>query len=541
MKLITSMKISKRLVITAITLTLLVATLQMSAMSTTNVEKQDNIEKFSAVQMKSRRQPLEVKATRMNVPTTRVAPLILLVDQSILSSDFDCQYPAITSNGASILVIGNEQQDVFSSDLIMTSSSDGGNTWSEILTFDVADALLEKPVVDYCGTNDFQGYGTCMRDPNTGFWPIIHFPSLTDPTAVWKTTEGWMMAWGIDLSDFIEMTGVDVGGYPYGDDAPGPDFHGVLTIVGNDGVDTLDNFYETDEDVQSCYLDFTGEVGLLTVDIDISTETYFEAVELKNDADFEIEDGVMLEYCWVEPDNDMWWENDWYVINFEGAKTPDIAAEGGHCYCVCEVDGDIMCYHSDDNGETFEELLVATGAILPSVSIVGDTVTCSYIKNGNLYAAVSEDHGQTWEEFPPANDVAGSVLAEPFATDISGPFLTWIDTRDVTNTVFFDKAGEVSFPVIEVDTVKGGIGISAVVKNTGDAEATDVDWSIILDGGAFIGGETTDTIASLPPGESAEIESGFILGLGATTITVTAGSSTKTATGTVLLFFILGV
>jgi hypothetical protein len=541
MKLITSKKISKRLVITAIALTLLIATLQMSALSTMNVGKEDKIEKFSAVQMKSRRQPLDIEAIRMDVPATRTTRQTLLADQSIFSSDFDCQYPAITSNGASILALANEQYDVFSSDLIAISSSDGGNTWSEIYTFNYADTIDEKPVVDYCGTSDFQGYGTCMRDPNTGFWPILHFPSLTDPTVGWQNTEGWSVAYAYDLSDWTEMTGVDVGGYPYGDNTPGPDFHGVFTLLGNDGVNTIENFYEVDEDVHICYLDFVGEVGHLSVDIDISTETYFEAFELKNDPDVEIEDGVFLEYCWVEPGNIDWWENDWPYINFEGAKKPDLAAAGGHCYCVCEVDGDIMCYHSEDNGETFEELPVATNAILPSVSIVGDIITCSYIRNGELYAAVSEDHGLTWEEFPPANDVSGSVLEEPFATEISGSYLVWTDTRDATNAVFFDKAGEVSLPIVEVDSITGGMGISAVVKNTGDAEATNVEWSIILDGGAFIGGETTDTIASLPPGESVEIESGFILGLGATTITVTAESSTKTATGTVLLFFVLGV
>ena len=537
----TSNKNSKRLVIATIALTLLVSTFQISALSTTNIEKEDTTGIFSAVKMENRRQRLEVQATPMSVPTTRVAPLSLLADQPIMSSDFDCQYPAITSNGASILAVGNEQQDVFSSNIIMTSSPDGGNTWSELLTFDMPDTLLEKVVLDYCGTSDFQGYGTCIRDPNTGILPVLHFPSLTDPSAAWKTTEGWSIVWTITLSDWTEMDGVDIGGYPHGDNAPGPDFHGVITVVGNDGSDTIENFYETDEDIQACYLDFTGEVGHLAVDIDVSTETYFEAMELANDEDIEIEDGVFFEYCWVEPENTQWWENDWYVINFEGAHKPDLAAEGGHCYVVCEVDGDIICYHSADNGESFEENLVAENAILPSISIVGDTVTCSYIKNGDLYAAVSEDHSVTWEEFPPANDATGSVFEESFASEISGSYLAWTDTRDAANAVYFDKAGEVSFPVIEVDSISGGMGISAIVKNTGDAEATNVEWSIVLDGGAFIGGETSDTIATLAPGDSVTIESGFILGLGPTTITVTAGSSSKTATGTVLLFFILGV
>jgi hypothetical protein len=71
----------------------------------------------------------------------------------------------------------------------------------------------------------------------------------------------------------------------------------------------------------------------------------------------------------------------------------------------------------------------------------------------------------------------------------------------------------------------------------------DIEWSITFDGGAFINAETSGCIASILPGDEFEVSSGFILGLGATTITVTATvdqgiSDTRLQTGTILLFFI---
>ncbi|PNX52450.1 MAG: hypothetical protein BV458_09540, partial [Thermoplasmata archaeon M9B2D] len=64
-------------------------------------------------------------------------------------------------------------------------------------------------------------------------------------------------------------------------------------------------------------------------------------------------------------------------------------------------------------------------------------------------------------------------------------------------------------------------------------------WSIKLTGGLIIlGKETTGTIASLAAGGEETITSSLILGLGATTITVTAGPATKNQAATVLLIFI---
>jgi len=102
-------------------------------------------------------------------------------------------------------------------------------------------------------------------------------------------------------------------------------------------------------------------------------------------------------------------------------------------------------------------------------------------------------------------------------------------------------------PELSIEAIAGGFGVSAKINNVGDGEATDTEWSITLDGGLIIlGKETTGTIASIPAGESADISSGLIFGIGRPTITVTAecaegASAEGNATGLVILFFVIGV
>jgi hypothetical protein len=461
----------------------------------------------------------------------------------IIQTEDNCQNPAIVSNGNNILVIAEEAKDLFTSELMMTYSSDGGNTWSEVNGFVTEENIESKPVVDFCENNEFQAYGTALPDTLNKRLALLHYPSMTDPTAVYKESDGWTV-WSTDLSNFNEFYSIDVCGYPHGPNAPGPDFHGVLTLIGDSSYgETIENYYETESSsVNACYLAFTGELGdTLSCDIDVSTQTYFEAMELKNDADIGITDGVFLEYCWVEPGNVDWWENDWPALVFEGAKNPDVSASNGHCYCLCEVNGEIVCYYSEDNGETFEASTVASQGVYPVVSSFGTQVVCAYSRNGDLYTSISEDGGATWEEFSAINSVMGKVKSDERSYSIGGTNLAWTDTRNEKNEIFYDKAGEISVPVIEIQEIAGGFGVSAVIANTGTADATDVNWNIQCDGAVFLGSETTGTITQIAAGQSVSIKSDLIIGLGKTDITITVGGSSTTVSGTVLLFLILGL
>jgi hypothetical protein len=87
-----------------------------------------------------------------------------------------------------------------------------------------------------------------------------------------------------------------------------------------------------------------------------------------------------------------------------------------------------------------------------------------------------------------------------------------------------------SSPYIEIGEVTGGFGsVTAVVKNTGAGEASNVAWSISLDGGLILlERETTGTLTKIQPGFSPQIKIGFLLGIGKVTITVTADEVEKT-------------
>ena len=95
--------------------------------------------------------------------------------------------------------------------------------------------------------------------------------------------------------------------------------------------------------------------------------------------------------------------------------------------------------------------------------------------------------------------------------------------------------------------IQGGFGITATVKNIGDTEISNVQWTLTLTGGhVLLGKSKSGSISSLEPNATATFKDALILGFGKTTIDIEIAwaeeeSVRKSATGTVFLFFVLGV
>lgn len=533
----------KKLVIFSIAIGFCLTALHSAAISV-NDEKQNydiiKIENNRGKKIIKNSYTLETKnkITRLNTDSQN-----MLENIPILSTQYNCQNPSLTTNGNNILVIAEESINLLNSDVIMSYSSNNGDSWSDIFAWTSEDEIEEKPVIDFCHNNEFQAYGTCLPDLISQNLFLYHFPSMIDPDVSFKSSDGWTV-WSLTISNFNDFYAIDLAGYPHGDDAPAPDFHGIITLIGNsDYGETIENYYETEDmGIGACYLDFDGELGdTISVDIDLSTKTYFEALELRNDEEIGIEDGVFFEYCWVEPGNEDWWENDWPAFIFEGARNPNLIAENGRCYIVCEVQNDIVCYYSFDNGENFDTSIVTTNGETPIISIVGDTLICSFIQNNNLYTSTSEDGGITWNEITKINEVDGTVRNGDSSVDLSDNNVVWTDDRNGDNEIYFGKVGEISTPIIEIESIKGGLGVSTVIKNIGNADAEDVEWSISFDGGTFFGGDNSGVIDNLAVGESITVKSKFLIGLGRSDITVNVNGFTDSKSGMILLFFVLGL
>ncbi len=93
-------------------------------------------------------------------------------------------------------------------------------------------------------------------------------------------------------------------------------------------------------------------------------------------------------------------------------------------------------------------------------------------------------------------------------------------------------------PVLEI-TIKGGVGINAVIKNTGTAEATNITWNVSCDGGLIIPRQMTGTRDIIEVGSSFTLRP-LIFGLGRTTITVKVNADDGvTAEGVVNGFFLM--
>jgi len=541
-------KLFKRLLIFTIVLTIVLTSLQISAISTTD--------KSSALELKTPRCTFKkIESLKPAIVTTRLTPIpvdtagVLGTDIFLFGSeDLECQNPTITDDASSKVLVGFEGRiDIFTPpDPYFRYSTDGGTTWlpeDGTIGWALTDAGYDSilPTIDFAG--DRGGFGSVLPDYQNN-WMTFNFDDIADPNAgdEWQAN-GWLADVMMDEWHSVDVCGVN------SQYAPSDDAYGLAVWTGNT-IDGGDNglWYGWELTDGSEFVVYPSEsdpgydfeADQAVNDVDLSTGMYYQAFYRYDDVGSDpLPDGILLRSAQLDG-TDQWvetWTNSGHT---PGAEHPDIKADNGNCYLVYEINNGIECLYSNNNGDSFQTATVTNDGGYPSVTAIGESVVVSYIRNGDLYTALSDDGGANWLESQPINDISGSVVEQTHSADVSSMHVTWTDNRDEFNSIYYDQP-ELPLPIIEIESISGGMGVSAIVKNTGTAEATNIVWSINLEGGVFFGAETTDTIASLAPGDSVEIKSGFVLGLGKTDITVTAGSAVQKASGTVFLFFIIGL
>ena len=140
---------------------------------------------------------------------------------------------------------------------------------------------------------------------------------------------------------------------------------------------------------------------------------------------------------------------------------------------------------------------------------------------------------------------SGAIATGTYTWNAVGTYNITVKAKDTigaesgvspAHTIVISPAG----PTIEIEAITGGLfKVKTSVKNTGTETVTNINWSIKLDGGLILlGKETTGTITGINAGGSIAISSKMILGFGATTITVTADTVSKTQDAKVLLIFV---
>jgi hypothetical protein len=398
------------------------------------------------------------------------------------------------------IVVYEQENDIERKNIPVVYSADGGQTWTMQFLFDSQDiiglsgsGILQYPDIAYNVLND------------------VLFLTMIDPDAEMYNVE--MLFIPGDIANTTEALSYAMSGGPdgYFDDA--------CTCTDNFFV-ALHTYHESGSVSHYfglgwfCYPDFAYPPGVggfcwdgnslfrsapaSEVEMDSNADQIFIVCETRLDSGTKItiKTNVMDEELITsgEQQNDMdkYADIEQMPGEYLGFGTdPDVSGSGNKVSVVYVEDENVICKSSTtsvvyDPGFNWQVSTVDSNASAPAVYMQGDNVYCAYVKGGNLYLKVSEDGGVTWGAAEQKNDVDGTVVTEKGAVDICRGGIAFTDTRNGNYDIYYAPFVAAPTPIIVIDSISGGFGVTAVIKNIGDAPTENFNWSITTEGLVFI-------------------------------------------------------
>jgi len=463
-------------------------------------------------------------------------------------------HPRMTTNGDDVIVVVYEQElDIFTKETSISYSDDDGETWTQqfainsLTLFDMS-GVTQYPDIAYMAGSDqlwftmvdplFESWNNMMGfmqgDITTAEDASLYAVSGTGSENYFANaavvTENYLVS--VTTEDgygFEQLFGL---GYWTAPDFEHPEVMGGFYYDGNsEHASAPAAEIEMDTNSNRIFLvceTETGEGTQITMKSTVNDEALLTNGEMQNGMD---------KYADIEQ-----WSGEYMAAGTD----PDVSGSGNKVCVVYEQGGDVKCSYSTcdagtyDPGFDWQVSTVATGANYPAVFMKASVAYCAYVQDENLYYVVSEDAGATWGEPTQVNTEEGTVVEEKGTVDIHESGMAFTDNRNGNKDIFFAPLAGVAAPDVVIKSIKGGIGITATIENEGNAAAENFAWSIVSDGLVFIGGEKSGQ-ATLAPGESMDIKTGFMLGFGDIEVTVTADLATQKVNAKLLLFFVTGL